>query len=70
MLPRFPLHRLKAVLLVSLGALLAACDRAVLNPAGDVARQQRDIIYISTGLMLLIIVPVMILIVLFAWRYR
>ncbi len=50
--------------------LLSACERAVLNPAGEVARQQRDIIYISTGLMLLIIVPVMVLIVLFAWRYR
>ncbi|MFC7536728.1 ubiquinol oxidase subunit II [Sphingomonas sp. GCM10030256] len=53
-----------------MAALVAACDRGVLNPAGDVARQQRDIIYISTGLMLLIIVPVLILIVLFAWRYR
>ncbi|MFL6734863.1 MAG: ubiquinol oxidase subunit II [Sphingomicrobium sp.] len=50
--------------------LLSACERAVLNPAGEVARQQRDIIYISTALMLLIIVPVIILIVVFAWRYR
>lgn len=50
--------------------LLGGCQRAVLNPAGDVALQQRDLIYASTGLMLLIIVPVIILIVLFAWRYR
>ncbi len=57
-------------LLVPLLMLCAACNRAVLDPAGDVARQQRDIIYISTGLMLLIIVPVLILIVVFAWRYR
>ncbi len=70
MLQRFPFRRLKSALLVPLIGLLAACDRAVLNPAGDVARQQRDIIYISTGLMLLIIVPVMVLIVVFAWRYR
>ena len=62
--------RLRARLLPPVLLLTAACDRAVLNPAGDVARQQRDIIYISTGLMLLIIVPVMILIVVFAWRYR
>jgi cytochrome o ubiquinol oxidase subunit 2 len=61
---------LKAVALVSMTGLLTACDRAVMNPAGDVARQQRDIILISTGLMLLIIVPVMILTVTFAWRYR
>ena len=62
--------RLRALALIPTLALLAACDRAVLNPAGDVARQQRDIIYISTGLMLLIIIPVMVLIVVFAWRYR
>jgi cytochrome o ubiquinol oxidase subunit 2 len=42
----------------------------VLDPAGSIARQQRDLIVISTGLMLLIIVPVMVLIVVFAWRYR
>jgi cytochrome o ubiquinol oxidase subunit II len=60
----------RALVLVPLLALLTACAREVLDPAGDIARQQRDIIYISTGLMLLIIVPVLILIVLFAWRYR
>ncbi|MCW3796336.1 ubiquinol oxidase subunit II [Sphingomonas sp. BN140010] len=62
--------RMRAGLLCSLPLILSACDRAVLNPAGQVARQQRDIIAISTGLMLLIIVPVMILTVIFAWRYR
>jgi cytochrome o ubiquinol oxidase subunit 2 len=56
--------------LVPLAALLSACNGAVLDPAGDIALQQRDIIYISTALMLLIIVPVMALIVVFAWRYR
>ncbi|WP_294391685.1 ubiquinol oxidase subunit II [uncultured Sphingomonas sp.] len=56
--------------LLLLPLLLAGCERAVLNPAGDVARQQRDLIFISTGLMLLIIIPVMVLTVVFAWRYR
>lgn len=56
--------------LLPLAALLAACDRSVLDPAGDIALQQRDIIYISTALMLLIIVPVIALIIVFAWRYR
>ena len=51
-------------------ALLAGCHHGVLDPAGDVALQQRDIIYTSTALMLLIIVPVMALTVIFAWRYR
>ncbi len=62
--------RLAALALLPLVALLGGCDQAVLNPAGDIAAQQRDIIYISTALMLLIIVPVMALIVVFAWRYR
>jgi cytochrome o ubiquinol oxidase subunit 2 len=56
--------------LLTLLPLLAGCDSAVLDPAGSVAREQRDIIAISTVLMLLIIVPVIFLIVLFAWRYR
>ena len=42
----------------------------MLSPAGDVAVQQRDLVVISTVLMLLIVVPVMVLTVLFAWRYR
>ncbi|RDE05675.1 ubiquinol oxidase subunit II [Sphingomonas aracearum] len=63
-------QRLGRAALAGLPLLLAGCQRAVLNPAGDVALQQRDVIYISTALMLLIIVPVMALTVVFAWRYR
>ena len=50
--------------------LLAGCDMVVMNPTGDIAIQQRNLILIATGLMLLIIVPVMVLTVLFAYRYR
>jgi cytochrome o ubiquinol oxidase subunit 2 len=42
----------------------------LMNPSGDVAIQQRNLILVSTGLMLLIIVPVIALTLLFAWRYR
>lgn len=54
----------------TMAVMTSGCERAVLNPAGDVAREQRNLIYISTVLMLFIIVPVIILIVVFAWRYR
>ena len=60
-------RRLRTLFLVVFAGLLTACQRGVLNPAGDVARQQRDIIYISTGLMLLIIVPVMHLVYAITW---
>ncbi|RQP05093.1 MAG: ubiquinol oxidase subunit II [Paracoccus sp. BP8] len=49
---------------------LAACKAEVLAPAGDIAARQRDLLVISTLLMLLIIVPVMVLTVVFARRYR
>jgi cytochrome o ubiquinol oxidase subunit 2 len=55
---------------VCLAGLLGGCHAVVLDPAGDVAVQQRDLLLIATGLMLLIIVPVMALTVVFAWRYR
>jgi len=64
------MKRRKAWVLLPFTSLLLACEGAVLNPAGIVAREQRDLIYISTGMMLLIIIPVMILIVVFAWHYR
>ena len=50
--------------------LLAGCDWVVLNPSGDIAAQQGQLIVVSTLLMLLIIVPVIALTILFAWRYR
>ncbi|WP_176591364.1 ubiquinol oxidase subunit II [Sphingobium sp. EM0848] len=53
-----------------LAAPLAGCNWVVMNPSGDIAVQQRDLILISVALMLLIVVPVMALVVWFAWRYR
>jgi len=61
---------LRALPLLAATSLLAGCNLVVLNPAGDVAAQQGQMVVISTLLMLLIIVPVIILILLFAWRYR
>ena len=74
---RTPLHGLlsrssicRVAILVPLAALLSGCNAIVLSPAGDIAARQRDLLLISTGLMLLIIIPVLALTVLFAWRYR
>ncbi|MFH5776455.1 ubiquinol oxidase subunit II [Paracoccus sp. NGMCC 1.201697] len=49
---------------------LSACKLEVLKPSGDIAERQKDLLLASTGLMLIIIIPVMVLIVLFSWRYR
>src|ERR1700729_3764989 len=58
------------VLLALPVALLAGCNMVLLHPAGAVAAQQGHLIVVSTVLMLLVIIPVMALTVLFAWRYR
>lgn len=42
----------------------------VMAPSGDIAERQRDLIIISTILMLLIVLPVIFLTLFFAWRYR
>ncbi|WP_211910930.1 ubiquinol oxidase subunit II [Tardiphaga alba] len=64
------LSRLRILLLLPLVALLGGCNFVVMNPAGDIAVQQRDLVVVSVVLMLLIIIPVMFLIVFFAWKYR
>ncbi|MHC9085189.1 ubiquinol oxidase subunit II [Luteimonas sp. RIT-PG2_3] len=61
---------LRLIVPLVLASLLAGCDWVVMNPSGDIANQQRDLILVSTALMLLIILPVIALTLWFAWKYR
>ncbi len=62
---------LRFATLLTLAGFLAGCSKlVVLNPAGDVAAQQGNLVVVATVLMLLIIVPVIGVTLLFAWRYR
>ncbi|MDB6001438.1 MAG: ubiquinol oxidase subunit [Rhizobacter sp.] len=63
------LKNLRGLLLLP-AALLAGCNTVLLNPSGYIAAQQGNLIVVSTVLMLIIIVPVIALTLLFAWRYR
>ncbi|TXS90354.1 ubiquinol oxidase subunit II [Parahaliea aestuarii] len=60
----------KTLLASVLALSLAGCNWVVMSPSGDVASQQADLILWSTYLMLIIIVPVIVLTLLLAWRYR
>ncbi|WP_279482617.1 ubiquinol oxidase subunit II [Aureimonas sp. SK2] len=60
----------RALVLLPLLLLLGGCNLVVMNPSGYIANQQANLILISTGLMLLIIVPVIAATFWFAWRYR
>src|SRR5690606_27803891 len=61
---------LRFSLLPAAAFLLSGCNAVLLKPSGDIAVQQRDLIYVATGLMLIVIVPVIIATIVFAWRYR
>jgi cytochrome o ubiquinol oxidase subunit 2 len=65
------LSRLKIWLTaIPLALLTSGCNWVVMSPSGDIAVQQRDLVLIATGLMLLIIVPVIVATLFFAFHYR
>ena len=50
--------------------LLSGCNLEVLNPKGSVGLSEKSLILDSTWAMLLVVIPVIALTLLFAWRYR
>ncbi len=57
--------------IVSIGLLIFYSNGViVLNPKGMIGERQRDLLMISTYIMLIVVVPVFILTFFIAWRYR
>lgn len=50
--------------------LLGGCSLALFDPKGDIGAQEKTLIIIALGLMLLVVVPVIVLTLYFGWRYR
>jgi cytochrome o ubiquinol oxidase subunit 2 len=50
--------------------LLGGCNWALLDPKGPIAADERSLIATAVVLMLIVVVPVLALTILFAWRYR
>ncbi|WBU57295.1 ubiquinol oxidase subunit II [Paracoccus sediminicola] len=61
---------LRYTFLATLFLGLAGCGSEVLSPGGDVAVKTRDVLGITTALILVIVLPVMAATVFFAFRYR
>jgi cytochrome o ubiquinol oxidase subunit 2 len=51
-------------------AMLASCGEGVLDPHGPVGDAERVILYDATAIMLVVVIPVIILTVVFAWWFR
>ncbi|CAG9177513.1 MULTISPECIES: ubiquinol oxidase subunit II [Cupriavidus] len=56
--------------IAALALLLGGCSFELLSPKGPVGAQERDLILLATGLMLTVVIPVIVLTLYFAWRYR
>jgi cytochrome o ubiquinol oxidase subunit 2 len=50
--------------------LLSGCSMTLFDPKGDIGMQEKHLILLALGLMLLVVVPVILLTLYFAWRYR
>ena len=61
---------MKRLLAASLPLLLAGCNLTVLDPKGMIAAEEKTLILVATGLMLLVVIPVIVLTLVFAWKYR
>ncbi|MEM9341623.1 MAG: ubiquinol oxidase subunit II [Pseudomonadota bacterium] len=65
------MSRIRSLALLGLILLtLPGCNLVVMDPAGDVASQQADLIVYATVLMLIVILPVIALTIFFAFKYR
>ncbi len=69
---RFPLspRSARAWLYAAAPLILTGCSWDLLNPSGSIGVQTRNLIVLATALMLLVVIPVIILTLVFAWRYR
>lgn len=57
--------------IAGLALLAGGCNRAVvLNPKGPIADAERGLLFDAFSVMMLVIVPVIIMAFVFAWRYR
>ena len=65
---RYP--RLLGILPLLGTLLLGGCNMTLLNPTGQVGLEQRNLIITATLLMLLVVIPVIVMTFLFAWKYR
>jgi len=50
--------------------VLSSCKLAVFDPKGTIADQQKDLIFTSFWLMLIVVIPVIVLTLFFSYRYR
>ena len=57
-------------IVAGIGFYMGTHNIPVLDPKGMIAAKQRDLLIASTLIMLIVVVPVIIMTLVFAWKYR
>lgn len=50
--------------------LLSGCNSAILDPKGQIGHEEKTLLITAVALMLLVVIPVIVMTVVFAWKYR
>ncbi|MCE9680492.1 ubiquinol oxidase subunit II [Shewanella sp. AS1] len=58
------------LLLPLMALMLTGCEGGVLDPKGQVGMDEKQLIIIATVLMLIVVIPVIVMTLFFAWKYR
>ncbi len=58
------------ILVGGAGVILKSADIPVLEPGGSIAAKEKDLIIIAVLLSMIVVIPVYIMLIGFAWRYR
>lgn len=65
------MRKLKSVLgMLGTIALLAGCSGGIMDPKGQIGAEAKNLILTATGLMLIVVIPVIFMTFYFAWKYR
>jgi cytochrome o ubiquinol oxidase subunit II len=64
------LHKASSLIRFAPLMMLSACKLELLDPKGSIGMAEKQLIATSTWAMLIVVIPVILLTLLFAWRYR
>ncbi len=62
--------KLRHIFLLGLTTLLGGCKMALLDPKGIIALSEKNLLIDATLLMLIVVIPVILMSFIFAWKYR
>ncbi|MDB5946110.1 MAG: ubiquinol oxidase subunit, partial [Ramlibacter sp.] len=69
-IPGSGLRRATAFLVPLSISLLGGCSSSILDPAGRIGADEKALIVRTTALMLIVVIPVIVMTLAFAWKYR